>query len=91
MRRRGEHAAAKVLAEEALRKARDLYHSLDEQVQLQALRRAAHPTDMYAYLPANCMLTAAGQLAVCYCSCGIVIYLKFLVVPMSQPGASARS
>ena len=31
---------AKVLAEEALRKARDLYHSLDEQVQLQALRRA---------------------------------------------------
>ena len=40
--RRGEHAAAKMLAEEALQKARELYHSLDEQVQLQALRHVVH-------------------------------------------------
>ena len=35
---RGEHGAARLLAEEAVRRARDLYHSLDEQVLLQTLR-----------------------------------------------------
>lgn len=37
---RGEYAAAKPLAEEAFNQASALYHSLDDQVQLQALRCA---------------------------------------------------
>ncbi len=56
---RGEHAAARQLAEEAMRRARDLYHSLDEQVQLQALRRVvAHLAVLHIYgcLRSRCRL-----------------------------------